>query len=188
MKTTLTIFILTMTSSTLILSCSQHLTYQEALDKNAEKIEDSKKLSDAYALVEVKSFAILATRLTELASTKGYSAIVVSMAGKQMDDHRLMTNEVDDLARQKKITLPTTLSDKHKIYLNELTAVNQEDFDKNYISIIRRIHEENIYRLEKMDIEASDEDIRAFAARKLGVLRAHVQEIENVGKDLLQTY
>ncbi|MBT1703392.1 DUF4142 domain-containing protein [Chryseosolibacter indicus] len=173
---------------TLAMSCSQNLSYQQALNKNKKQFDDPKALADAQFLVDAKSFNLFESRLSEKAVQSGYSAAVVNMAKKSVEDHKELGEELNKLARKKKIKLPSEMSDSHVKSLGQLTATDREDFDKNYVRMLEQVNEENTYQFENMATAASDADIRAFSARKLGTLRTHAQAIDSVENKLLQTF
>lgn len=169
-------------------ACSQTLTYQEAMNKNERKITDVNKLRDARFLVDAKSFNLLEMKLTETAMTSGYASAVVDLARKHFEDHENMQEDLSTLARREKIKLPTNMSEQHQAYMIEVTQSNRTDFDNNFISTLQRINEENKEQYMTMATDAQDADVRAFAARKLDMLRAHETRMEEVKSKLMNTY
>ena len=177
-----------MVPALLLGACSQNLTYQEAMNKNERKITDVEKLRDARFLVDAKSFNMLEMKLAETALTSGYASAVVDLARKNLRDHEDMQEDLSALARREKIVLPNMLSEKHQIYLLEVTQSNRTDFDSNYINTLQRINEENKEQYMSMATDAKDADVRAFAARKLDMLRDHGTRMEEVKSKLMNTY
>jgi putative membrane protein len=171
-----------------LISCSQTLTYQEAMNKNERKITDVTKLQDARFLVDAKSFNILEMKLAETAITSGYASAVVDLARRHLQDHKDMEDDLNTLARREKIVLPTLMNDKHQMYLLEVSNSNREDFDTRYIETLQRINEENKEQYMSMATDAKDADVRAFAARKLDMLRNHATRMEEVRSRLMNTY
>lgn len=169
-------------------SCSSNLTYNEALQKNAKKIEDPEKLEDAKFLVDAASFNLLATKLAEAASKSGYSASLVALAKQNLEEHEDMGKELRKLARKEKIVLPTSMTPDHEKLLAELTASDRRDFDRTYVRILSDINTEDNGKFASMATEAKSEDIRSFAARKLDLFKSHKNELETVNAELLRTY
>jgi putative membrane protein len=172
----------------LIVGCASRLSYQEALNKNQRKIESTDKLDDAKFLVEAKSINILERELNQSATTAGYAATLVQLAKKNLEDHKNMDKELNKLASKKKIKLPTIMKEEHTALHNELATLAKQDFDKAFIKDLKQINEDNTFKFENMATEAHDADIRAFSARKLDMMRAHAKRLEEVEKELLQTY
>lgn len=171
-----------------MVQCSPNLGYQEAMNKNEANITDSKALEDAKFLVEAKSYNILAGRLAEIAIKNGYAASIVKMANETSGDHKNMTEDINSLAKSKKIKVPSSMNEDHRKILDEAEQTSREDFDKNYIRLLRRVNTDNTSIYMSKATEAHDADVRAFAARKLDMLRAHATKIDDVEKELLNTY
>jgi putative membrane protein len=169
-------------------ACSTSLSYQEAMNKNERKINNVAELNDARFLVDATSFNILEAKLAENAITSGYASAVVDFARKNLDDHKRMADDIQMLARKEKITIPTMMNDTHQNYLMQVTASNREDFDNNYLKTLQRINEENKEQYMRMATDAADSDVRAFAARKLDMLREHATRMEQVQQKLMNTY
>lgn len=174
--------------SIIFVSCSQDLTFQEAMNKNQRKIEDPGRLDDAKFVVEAKSFNLLEKKLSQLAITSGYAATVVAMAKKNSKDYNDLDEVIDELARKEKIAVPTVMNETHQADYYKIANADKEDFDKDYITALREINQENMQRFLTMATEAKDADVRAFAARKLDVLRNQALRMDEVEKQLLNTY
>lgn len=175
-------------AATVMAGCSSTLSYNEALQKNINRIEDSEKLDDARFLVDAASFNILATRLAEAAAKSGYSASVVNMAKANLEQHEEMQKELSKLARQEDIVLPAEMNDEHARLLAELTSSDRREFDRTYIRILRDISQQDSQKFSRMATEAQSGDIRAFAARKLDMFKGYETELQTVDADLLRTY
>jgi putative membrane protein len=169
-------------------SCSGDLSYQEAINKNDRKIEDEGKRSDARFLVEAKSFNMLELKLSELASTTGYAASIVDLAKRNRKDFEKMNDEIEKLAAREKIALPESMGDEHQATFFEVSKADRQDFDKEYLLAMKKVNEANLERFLRMATDAKDADVRAFAARKLDMMRMHEQRVSEVDDKLLDTY
>lgn len=181
-------FFYVMIMSALLAGCSQSLTYQDAMRKNEKKIEDSERMQDARFLVDAKSFNLLEAELTEAAMNSGYSATVVALGKQNNEAHLEMNKELDQLARKEKIVLPSTMSDRHQALLFEVTKSDRKDFDKTFVRVAKMVNEENSSKYMAMATDAKDEDVRAFAARKLDKFKSTMTQLEAVDQELLKTY
>lgn len=174
--------------SALMAACSQSLTYNDALRKNQNKIDDPERMDDARFLVEAKSYNILETKLNEAAMASGYSASVVALAKENHEEYLEMDKELDQLARREKITMPSLMDDRHQALFFEVSKSDRKDFDKNLIRVLKMVNEENSSKYMRMATDALDEDVRAFAARKLDMFKSHQTELETADQELLKTY
>jgi putative membrane protein len=169
-------------------SCSSNLTYNEATSKNEREIKDPEKLKDARFLEEAKSFNLLEMKLTENAITKAYASAVVDMARKHLGEYKDMNDDLGLLAKKKKIALPSAMNEKHQAYFNDVITSGRENFDREFIQMVRKLNDENKDQYVNMATEAKDGDIRAFAARKLDMLRNQATKMDETEKQLMNTY
>lgn len=174
--------------SLMVLSCSQNLTYQQAVSKNQKKIDDPNRLTDANFLVDIKSFSILEAKLAELATTTGYSSKIVDLARKEMDILKNFNEDLGKLASREKIILPDNMNDQHQSIYNELVRSGREDFDKTYLKTLVDVNDQVSEQFSKMATAASDGDVRAFAAKKLDMVREREKKLDEVEDTLLNTY
>jgi putative membrane protein len=172
----------------LLSACSQDLSYLEAMRKNERKIEDTGKLEDAKFLVEAKSYNLLESRLTQLATTTGYASKVVELAKRNLNDHEKMEEELDNVARKEKVVLPSEMDETHEASYYEVSKTSREDFDKAFLREMKELNDNIMQKFLVMATEAKDDDVRAFAARKLTMLRTHAERFDEVEKELLNTY
>lgn len=169
-------------------SCTAELTYTEALDKNRRTIDNEEKMEDAEFLVEAKSFALLQEEINKLASDTGYASSVADLGADLLQDNLNLQEDLEDLAKQEDIKLPTVMNDEHQEMYDELTDADREDFDQTYIRIVKDANEESTEEYMEMATEAYDADVRAFSARSLDMLESHAENIEEVEEELLSTY
>lgn len=169
-------------------SCSTSLSYNEALQKNISRIDDSEKLDDARFLVDAASYNMLVMQMAEEAIKSGYSASVVSLAKENLEEHEEMGRELRKLARREDIVLPGQMNPSHDQLLAELRSADRREFDRTYIRILRDVSQEDRGKFSEMATAAESEDIRAFAARKLDLFESHQNDLQTVDAELLRTY
>ena len=172
----------------LLSSCASNLSYQQAMDKNRRSLESMEKLEDAQFLVEAQSFNLLEIKLNELATEKGYSADLVNFARKNVTAHEDLGDELAKVSRKEKIRIPGEMKSEHDQKLRELSSIARSDFDARFIDVLEDINDEHTRLFEEHASEANDADVRAFAARKLGMLRVNAEEMSRVDDQLMQTH
>lgn len=172
----------------LFTSCSQDLTYQEAINKNQRKIDDPDRLDDARFLVDAKSFNLLDMRLAELAAANGYAATIVNLAKRDLTNHEDLSKDLNKLSAKEKIAIPDNMNEEHQAILFDLSKAEREDFDRQYLQALNRINDDITRRFTTMATQAKDADIRAFAARRLGMLREQESLLSEVEDALMDTY
>lgn len=168
-----------------IAACSTSLTYNQAVEKNESNLKSSDMVSDAQFLVEAMSFSILEHKLAQLASERGYAAAVQFYGQKVVKDHEKMNEQLKKLASANDIKVPAQMSEGHKQKYDKVAEASRSDFDKQFISTIEDIYESHINLFKQFATSATDDDIRAFAAKNLGLVRSNEEEADALEEKLL---
>ena len=184
---TLSHYILTGLVLLAITACQKELTYSEALNKNEDNLTDPKAVEEAYFLVKTKSANMLGTLLTSMAVDSGYAAVIKDLARQNLADHKKLGDDLPRIAHDGDIALPTQMSSSHQSIYVKVAASNHKDFDRNFIEAIKKLNEAMNEEFNSMATDAQDEEIRAFAARRLGIIRSHTNRIAQVEDELLVT-
>lgn len=166
-------------------SCSTETSYDDALQKNGNRIEDATRLDDAKFLVEEKSLNILQRHLIKLASSSGYSSAVVNFGKANVTFFTEMEKDIDRIAKDESVELPTEMSIDHQSIFSQIENSTRAQFDQQLISTLKKINAKQKETYILKATEASDPDVRAFAARKIGLIRSLEQSIIEVEKSLL---
>jgi putative membrane protein len=183
-----TIVVVIILVSIIFSGCSSNLSYQAAMEKNRRNISEISKLEDANFLTEAASYNLLEKQIAELGIERGYSSALVSHAREKAEEFRDMEREINKLARKKKIKVPGDLKSDHKIIYDRLTSSAKAEFDSEYIAAMEKVNDEHIELYREKSSEADDADVRSFAARNLGFLRRHADEIARVDDQLMHTH
>jgi putative membrane protein len=169
-------------------SCGGTLSYQQAVTKNRKNIEELKRLDDAMFLVEAKSYSLLESKLYELAKEKGYSAAVVELSREFSEKRRNMERELNKVARKEKVSVPVGMKGEHQRIYDRVASTARSDFDPYFLQTLRRITEESEAMYSNHASAGSDAEIRAFAAKRVGIFRNNQDDISRVDNELLQTH
>lgn len=175
------------TLSVLLVSCSNTMTYEEAMQENRDRIEEPELLGDAQFLVEIKSLNLFHVELLKLASESGYSSEVVNLGKDNISPFQTLDTDLTDVAKKEKFRLPTEMSPDHSTRLSAVKNATRQEIDQMIVSELTRINGETLEKFTAHATEGHDPDVRAFAARKIGALRAHNDEIKKVEERLLTT-
>lgn len=120
----------------------------------------------------------------ELAQSSGTSSTVKRFGERMVNDHSKMNQEVQSLAAQKNISLPTSVSIKDEASYKLLQARSGNSFDKAYIQDMVKDHRADIAEFQKEADNGTDADIKALASKALPTLREHLRLAENVAREL----
>ncbi len=168
-------------------ACSNTTTYDEALEKNRENIEDPQRLGDAVFLVEMKSLNMFQLQLLQIADQSGYSSELVNLGKEDINSFKTIAEDLTAVARSEEVRLPTEMSNDHEARLAVIRETPRQEIDRAVITELRETNEGALKQLTTIATEGSDPDVRAFAARKIGALRTHLQRVIDVEKGLLTT-
>ena len=180
--------ILLLALSLLTAGCSGNLSYQTAMDKNRRNISEMSKLQDANFLAEAASYNLLKKQVADLGAERGYSSVLVNLAREKGEEFRDMEREINKLGRKKKFKVPAQMKMEHQTIFDRLSSSGQADFDSEFVTVLQDVTEEQTALYDEKSSEADDADVRAFAARNLGFLRRHTDEIAKVDDQLMHTH
>ena len=117
-------------------------------------------------------------QLGNLAATKSQNAEIKAFGKAMAADHTKLNAEVKALAAKKNITLPADLG-SHKSAVDSLTKATT-DFDKEFVAAMIDDHEDHVAAFQKQADNATDADVKAFAAKTLPALKAHLEKIKAI--------
>jgi len=151
-----------------------HYTKEVAQERNEARFDDNKQKKDAQFIVNAADINLKQIQLGQLAQQKG-STNHVKELGKMMEDtHTKSQSDLTKLARKKKITIPTSLTDNAQDAYTKLDEKSGHDFDKDYSDKMVSQHKDAIEAFEKATTERYDTDIKNWAIATLPNLRTNL--------------
>ena len=166
-------------------ACSSSLEYNEAIEKNNKKLATEELKSDARFLVEAKSYSLLLNQLGELAVQNGYASSIQGYGSQIILAQNNLGEQLEQLAKNEKISLPVTMSESHSRTLGELRNASRQEFDRQFIRSVERIYEDQVELFKSTATTANDDEVRAFAAKNLRNLQDSQQTADRIENDLL---
>jgi len=121
-------------------------------------------------------------QMSEMAAKRNLVDEDKAFAKKMQDAHRTVQSELEKLAKAKGVTLPTNLDEKTQKKGKELASTADKDFAEDYLECQITAHKEAIDLYEDAADDANDPEVRAFAARNLPSLHAHLAEARQLEK------
>jgi putative membrane protein len=144
----------------------------------AAKAEDASKLdrSDRKMREELAQGNMAEVDAGKMALEKSQNAEVKKFAQQMVDDHTKALGEVQALATAKNVTLPDGAGAMAKTRALALKALSGSLFDTEYA---RRAgvgdHESTVKRLQKMQKDGKDSDLKALAGKMLPTVEHHLE-------------
>jgi putative membrane protein len=133
--------------------------------------------SDAKFAVDAANGGMAEVALSKLAQGKAATAKVKEFANMMVADHSKANDELMALASTKNITLPSAVGTDNQAKMDELAKKSGSEFEKGYIEIMVDDHKKAVDLFDDASKNAKDADIRAFAAKTLPTLKAHLDHV-----------
>lgn len=121
--------------------------------------------------------------IAKLAKDRATNPRVKNFAEMMIKDHSAANNDLMAIARNKNVTLPSTLG-KHQDHMEDLSKKKGADFDKAYMKMMVDGHEDVVSDFEKCSQNGTDPDVKTFAAQKLPTVRMHLDSAKAINKAL----
>ena len=149
-----------------------------SLNRNTTVIDEE---SSAF-LMRVANSGIAEVEMTSLAQQKATYQSVKDLAVMLHKDHTAVNEQVRNLAGQKNIVLPATVTEEKQKEIDNLKKMTGKDFDRVFIKTMVDNHEASIDKFQKAMENAKDADIKSFADKTLPALRMHLDSAKAIQK------
>jgi putative membrane protein len=168
-----------------LLAVAPALVAQSGSMSSSGSMSDSKSMSkmssgDTKFMKEAAMGGMEEVDLGKLAAQKASSADVKSFAQKMVDDHSKANDQLQQLATQKGVTLPTGMSAAEKSDTAKLDKLSGADFDKAYVSMMVKDHKKDVADFEKAAKSSKDSDLKSWASTTLPTLQDHLKMIQGI--------
>lgn len=112
-------------------------------------------------------------KLSKLAIDKSDSPEVKKFARKMVEDHSNASEELQQIAEQKKIAVPSVMDDKHQQVYDKLETLSGPAFDKEYMRAMADDHDAAVKLFKEQAQRGQDQMLRTFAQQTLPVIERH---------------
>ena len=156
-----------------------------AEEQNDQKFDNTSMEGDSEFAMKAAEGGLLEVRLGELAQNQASSSKVKEFGQQMITDHSKANSELQELAKQKNISIPTSLSEDKQKKVDDFASKKGAEFDKAYSSYMVKDHKEDIDEFEKEADKGNDPELKAWAAKTLPTLKHHLmmaEEAEKVAK------
>ncbi|MFL6674749.1 MAG: DUF4142 domain-containing protein [Massilia sp.] len=136
---------------------------------------------DQKMLMDMAQANINEVEAGKLAQSKSQNDQVKSFAQQMIDDHSKALTEVQTLAQQKSVTLPTGPDAKHKAMAAKLEKMSGDAFDKAYMAQAGLADHKKVYSMLVSDQKrAKDPDLKALAGKMAPVVEQHLKSAQQM--------
>ncbi len=147
--------------------------------QKAEK-KSQKAGSDTAFVKQAAEGGLAEVQLGQLATQKAASDDVKKFGQRMVDDHTKANQQLQQVASQKGIQLPSELSAKDKATKARLEKLSGPAFDKAYMADMVRDHTKDVSEFRKEANSGSDADVKSFASATLPTLESHLNDAKQV--------
>ena len=170
----------------LLTFCStSNLSYNDALEKNEQRLDTQEEISDAHFLVEAANYHLALQSLAKAAVDSGYAKIVNDFAREVLTAQNKLGADLKEVAKQKKVKLPSQMSIRLQDIVEEVKHSSRRNFDRSFLYALENIHEEALGDFEHEALNAHAAEVRSFAAAKLDMIRKHEKKADQLQDQLL---
>lgn len=118
--------------------------------------------------------------LGKMALEKSSNEKVKEFATMMVKDHGMANTELMAIAKQKNITLPSTVDDEHKKKMDDLSKKTGTDFDKAYVDAMVSGHKSTLKLMEDESRDGKDADLKSFATKTAPIVQSHLVMINKI--------
>ncbi|HEX4173435.1 MAG TPA: DUF4142 domain-containing protein, partial [Acetobacteraceae bacterium] len=111
----------------------------------------------------------------QLAQQRSSSPQVKQFANRMITDHTQANSELQQIAEQQNITLPTQLDTKDASEYRKLSGLNGTAFDQAYAQGAVTDHQQDIALFRKEAQSGQDPALKSYAQKTLPILEQHLQ-------------
>ena len=140
--------------------------------------------SDTKFMKEAAMGGMEEVELGQLAAQKASSPEVKNFGQHMVDDHSKANDQLKQLAAQKGVTLPTSMSASQKQDMNRLSKLSGAAFDSAYVSMMVKDHKKDVAEFQKESKSGKDSDVKGWASTTLPTLESHQQMIEGISSSM----
>jgi putative membrane protein len=137
---------------------------------------------DSKFMTEAASGGMMEVKAAQIAGQRCSSNQVKDFAKEMITDHTKANGELRDLAKQKNVALPDSMSNDDQKNIDKLMKEDAKHFDKTYIDMMVDDHKKAVDAFQKVVDNPKDADVKIWADKTLPTLKHHL-EMAKMAKD-----
>ena len=141
---------------------------------------------DRTFVMQAGQLGMMEVELGRLAVERGSSAGVKQYGQQMVEEHTRANQELMQLARQKKVELPTEMSTQNTATIDRLSGLSDRSFDTAYKQAMIDSHNQAIALFQAQSQQGQDPQLKAWATQKLPNLQAHLEMVDQMLADTSQ--
>ena len=130
---------------------------------------------DKEFMEKAASSGMAEVQAAQLAQQRASSPQVRQFASRMITDHTQANSELQQIAEQMNVTLPSKPTGRDATAAQRLIGLNSTDFDQAYAQQELRDHQQDVALFRREALSGRDPALKAFAQKTLPVLQQHLQ-------------
>ncbi|OUL18648.1 DUF4142 domain-containing protein [Nostoc sp. 106C] len=143
--------------------------------------------ADRQFVTEAAQGGLAEVQLGQLASQRGASNAVKQFGQRMVQDHSQANNQLQQLATQKGMTLPTGIGNENEKVRQQLSKLSGTSFDRQYMNHMVQDHVKDVSLYQRQAQQGQNPDLKAFAAQTLPILQQHLQQARSIANPTTST-
>lgn len=127
---------------------------------------------------------LMEIRLGQLAQSKSVNSAVKQFGQRMVTDHTQMQEQLTATARSMGQVFTPTIQQEHGQEIARLTGMSGGEFDRAYMNLMIRGHQEDVNQFQSQSQTASSSQIRSLASSSLPLLQQHLSLAVQVGNQV----
>ncbi|MFD1770349.1 DUF4142 domain-containing protein [Sphingobacterium suaedae] len=160
------------------------LASSATVDRDTSTMVVVPNAGDTTFATEAALSGLAEVELGQLALEKADEQQVKDFADMMVKDHGKANEELQKIASDKKIMLPTALDLKHANIRDDLLSKSGAEFDKAYVAAMVDGHEKTYALMQEGAKNMVDEQLRAFAEKTAPIVKVHLERIKAIQAQL----
>ena len=138
--------------------------------------------ADAKYLKQLAQDNIAEIELGKLAQQKAQDSQVKDFGQKMVDDHTKLLEDLQKVAQEQNVQLPTTPDAKHQKLMKKMQSLSGEKFDRQYMQAMVKDHKQAIKLLNRTEKSVKADAVKSAAQQAEPKIRDHLQMAQSVSK------
>jgi len=118
--------------------------------------------------------------MARMAEQRASSEQVRDYARQLREDHERAGQELQRIATQGQVTIPTEMDAQSRQTLDRLRGLSGQQFDREFLQDTVQAHQQKIQQYQQISQQANNPELRNFASSELPRLQQHLQRAQEL--------
>lgn len=159
---------------------------QEATDTDAGAAAVQLSETDMQFVQNAAADGMAEVELGQMATDKATDEEVKAFGEQMVEDHGKANDQLEQIAEQKDIELPSEMSVEAKEVEERLDALSEAEFDRAYVQQMVADHEKAVELFRNQAESGQDPELKQFAGQTLPILQQHLERARQIDSRMIE--